>query len=426
MRVGVSATTVNRWENGVQRPQLAQVERLCSVFAAPPSELGLEAVDAEGQSGAVIVSAKPPGAAALRSVPDLDGELVVTAAHDAVRARLLGAGGPSGRPRVLALRGPGGFGKTSLAKQLCHDPSVRGAFGDGQVWVETGPDCPPARVVQLAADVCVQLGITRPDVVDPDQAGYVLAQAIGPRHLLLVVDDVWSARDLRPFLTGGPNCTRLVTTQHARVCPASAVEHPVGPMPETELERLFASMLPGANVGRLARLCGGWPLLARVVGASVRRDIDAGAAPARAIAAAAHELRSCGPCAFDVWDGDQRTNAVGRIVQLGIERLGAHVRIGPHRDLHERFLSLAVFPSGCGIPLRVLTGWWSRAHGWTDAEVRRFCHELLDRSLIAGYDAGAGTIALYDVFRTCMRSALGDRIDEITRSLLDSLPDEPG
>lgn len=424
VKLGVSPTTVNRWENGVQRPQLEQVERLCAIFAASAAELGLkdEALVPQSQSDSSGALTSPERTyTTLRSVPDLDSELVPTSAHDRVLADLVGADSQMrGRPRVVALRGPGGFGKTSLAKQLCHDPLVREEFSDGQVWVETGPDCTPARVAQLAADLCVQLGMQRPDVADPDQAGYLLAQGVGTRHLLLVVDNVWSAADLRPFLTGGPHATRLVTTQNAGVCPVSTIEHPVGPMATTEIEQLLRRVLPDADVDSLVPLCGGWPILARVVGASVRRDIDSGARPGRAIAEAERELRLSGPSAFDVWDSDHRTNAIGNIVRLGIDRLRQHVRIGPHTDLHERYLSLAAFPAGIGIPLTILTRWWSEAYGWTSAEVRRFCHELVDRSLVARYDADAATVVLHDVFRTYVRSALGDGLVEIGRSLLDA------
>jgi hypothetical protein len=41
---------------------------------------------------------------------------------------------------TTALRGAGGFGKTTLARMLVHDPTVRQAFPDGIAWVTIGED----------------------------------------------------------------------------------------------------------------------------------------------------------------------------------------------------------------------------------------------------------------------------------------------
>ena len=41
---------------------------------------------------------------------------------------------------TAAICGGGGFGKSTLAKVLCHDEQIYDAFTDGIVWVELGPD----------------------------------------------------------------------------------------------------------------------------------------------------------------------------------------------------------------------------------------------------------------------------------------------
>src|SRR6266508_6900366 len=74
--------------------------------------------------------------------------------------------------------------------------------------------------MQLISDLCVHLGGARPSLSDPEQAGFHLAHVLSDRRALLVVDNVWSAADLSPFLLGGPGCVRLVTTRNLRVCPA--------------------------------------------------------------------------------------------------------------------------------------------------------------------------------------------------------------
>ena len=42
------------------------------------------------------------------------------------------------RARTVALRGPGGFGKTTMAAAICHDERVIEAFDDGILWVTLG------------------------------------------------------------------------------------------------------------------------------------------------------------------------------------------------------------------------------------------------------------------------------------------------
>ena len=39
---------------------------------------------------------------------------------------------------TAALRGAGGYGKTTLARALAHDPDIAGAYFDGILWVELG------------------------------------------------------------------------------------------------------------------------------------------------------------------------------------------------------------------------------------------------------------------------------------------------
>ncbi|MEE9587266.1 MAG: NB-ARC domain-containing protein, partial [Hyphomicrobiaceae bacterium] len=54
-----------------------------------------------------------------------------------------------------------------------------------------------------------------------DAAAAKLGEALGDRRVLLVIDDVWSERDLRRFLHGGAKTTRLITTRIDRELPAT-------------------------------------------------------------------------------------------------------------------------------------------------------------------------------------------------------------
>ena len=44
-----------------------------------------------------------------------------------------------------------------------------------------------------------------------------LAEQLQDRTCLIAIDDVWDASHLRPFLRGGRNCARLITTRDFRI-----------------------------------------------------------------------------------------------------------------------------------------------------------------------------------------------------------------
>src|SRR5262249_42786389 len=118
---------------------------------------------------------------------------------------------------TAALRGAGGYGKTTLAKAACHDERIQEAFHDGILWVTLGqqPD-----VLAGLAKLYAALTGERPAFVDIEDAANTLAQAWNDRACLVVIDDVWNEAHLRPFLRGGHRCARLVTTRNSATLPA--------------------------------------------------------------------------------------------------------------------------------------------------------------------------------------------------------------
>ena len=341
---------------------------------------------------------------------------------DTLISLLADAAEPAAASRVVAVVGPGGFGKTTLATQACHDGRITGSFPE-ILWVEAGEHCTAARVVQLISDLCVHLEGERPPFSDAEQAGFHLARVLADRRVLIVIDNVWSAADLAPFLLGGPNAVRFVTTRNARVCPADALQFRLGPMSAGEVRELLHRTVPTLRLEdtvNLAELCQGWPLLASVVGSTLGQDVAAGARPDQAASDASRALDTIGPPAFDVWDTDQRTNAIGHAITASLRSLEEHVQIPGGSGLRDRYLSLAIFPAATPVPLSVLSTWWASEYGWAANAVRQFCRVLADRSLIDAYLADRDVVLLHDVFRAYLRHLVGQDWTGLHRSLMAS------
>ena len=79
------------------------------------------------------------------------------------------------------------------------------------MWVELGEK--PERLLSILTDQIELLIGERPGLETIHAAAGKLGDAMGDRRILLIVDDAWREQDLRPFLQGGPNCVRLVTTR---------------------------------------------------------------------------------------------------------------------------------------------------------------------------------------------------------------------
>ena len=203
------------------------------------------------------------------------------AEFEALKTKLLDAKGDAVAISA-ALKGAGGYGKTTLAKALAHDPDIQDAYFDGVLWVELGekPDNLLGKIADLVDNSHRR---RRRGSQTIDAAAAALGEALGDRRILMIVDDVWREQDLRPFLQGGRNTTRLITTRLNRVLPVDAFRQPVDAMKGDEARELLSSSLPKEEVlaqykalSDLAGRLGEWAQLLKLVNGFLRERVNEG------------------------------------------------------------------------------------------------------------------------------------------------------
>src|SRR5262249_19331264 len=151
-------------------------------------------------------------------------------------------------------------------------------------------------------------------------------EVLGARRILLIVDDVWREQDLRPFLQGGRNTTRLITTRLGGMLPHNAFRQEVDAMTAGEARKLLSRGLPDDQVrsqsnalGDVAIRLGEWAQLLKLANGFLRDRVIEGREQLRtAIADANARLDEEGLGAFDADDEDDRTKAIARTINLSL------------------------------------------------------------------------------------------------------------
>ncbi|MCU7723815.1 NB-ARC domain-containing protein [Actinoplanes sp. KI2] len=318
---------------------------------------------------------------------------------------------------ITGVHGTGGFGKTTLAKWLCHQPETRRRFPGGLLWVTLGEHVAGAELAAKVNDLAEQLSGSRPAFTDPLQAGFRLGEILdaagGP--VLLVVDDAWTDQQLEPFRCGGRGCRRLLTTRTRRLLdPRHSV--PLDQMTAAQSAALLTRDVtgaPAAPVARVVAATGGWPVLLALANRALVRSIDYGASAGQALAEIADRLDEDGPATFDVDNAHHRGRAVAATVRAGLDLLSP--------DRVDRFFELAVFPEDADIPLAALELLWGATAGLHPGRVRGVCESLADLALVQEYRRSAETVRLHDVIRSYLIHAAGDhRLVELNKGLLDA------
>ncbi|MCU0499933.1 MAG: NB-ARC domain-containing protein, partial [Anaerolineae bacterium] len=303
--------------------------------------------------------------------------------------KVIGALLKSDQPRAAltgkwALRGAGGYGKTTCAQAVCYDPSIRAKFSGGVLWVQLS-ETPPDPKAQLLGLLYLLTG-SAPDSIATEALKTALNAALRDRPVLLVVDDLWEAHHLNPFLL---DCTLLITTRNRKTLPQDTDTHVIDAMDEGDslallgwnLESLWQATPVSAELSALAERLGHWTLLLQLVNKALITEVGDGQTLSDAIRYIHEMLTRYGLTAFDdPHNQAQRDQAVKATVQASLNRLKP--------DQQDRFTQLAIFPEDTDLPFAALTRCW----GSDEFESGRLCRRLADLALLRDLDLGDKTI----------------------------------
>jgi WD40 repeat protein len=356
---------------------------------------------------------------------------------EALKAKLLDAKGDA-VAITAALRGAGGYGKTTLARALAHDPGIEDAYFDGVLWAELGEK--PDNLLSIVADLIEIVSGERPGLENLNSAAAKLGEALGDRRILLVIDDAWREQDLRPFLHGGRNTSRLITTRRDDILPLKAERQPVDAMAADEALALLASGLPvelqsssrgasapwrskpesatsgllrpsgprndenaaliTAELEKLAQRLGEWAQLLKLVNGFLRDRVCKNRQPLdQAIAGVNRRLTEKGLDAFSARDEADRSRAIAKTIGVSLDLLT--------EDERARFAELAVFPEDVDVPLGVVARFWRETGGLDEFDTDDLLHRLQNLSLLLTLDLDRRTFRFHDTVRQFLQHKAG-------------------
>lgn len=231
---------------------------------------------------------------------------------------------------TTSLYGAGGFGKTTLATAVCANRHVRRRFRSRTYPITIGRDVRGrAAIAAKVAEVTRFITGDTTEFHDPDLAGAHLGRLLDQRpRTLLVLDDVWEAEQLAPFLFGGHRCVRLVTTRSPDLLPASTRRIQVDQMSLAQARTMLTwdlPQLPESLVRGLLQATGRWALQLRLTNRLIAEQCASGADLIACAECTLSRLHAYGPTAVDdpaaVWDLDDprlRSQAVNASVEAAV------------------------------------------------------------------------------------------------------------
>lgn len=296
---------------------------------------------------------------------------------------------------TVVITGMAGAGKTSLAVKYAHGVADR--FGDGQLYIDlrghsAAPSLKPAEAL---GQLIRGLGADPGPVADSIEAATAQFRSlVSGRKILLVLDNVASAEQVRPLLPATSGCLTVITSRNrlpGLVAREGARRLVVDVLHRSGSHALLAELLGDARVeaepepvDALIDECADLPLALRIAAAQLADE------PHRSIGDYLAELRDRGLEVLAL--EDDKRSAVAAAFDLSYQRLDA--------DTRRAFRLLGTVP-GVDVTIDAVAAITEVPAAETRATVRRLVGaHLLD-------EHAAGRYRLHDL----LRDYAGDRAD---------------
>ncbi|MCP9493663.1 MAG: NB-ARC domain-containing protein [Pyrinomonadaceae bacterium MAG19_C2-C3] len=305
----------------------------------------------------------------------------------------------------VALCGRPGSGKSTLARAVCHDERIITAFSDGILWANLGET--PNIIAELSKLYFALTGESR-TFAGEEVAADALAEKLGDKNCLIVIDNVWNDAALQFFMRAGNRCTRLLTTRDAGLAARyNVTKFIVGEMSDDEAARLIAlqANVPlnqnskgeqgehDARNGRyeafveLANQLGKIPLALKLAGAALRRRLELNEDFDSAFTYLLDAVRERGVLAFDDVSAAANDTSVTTSIEASLADLSA--------DERERYAKLATLPTSTDIALADVVALWNT----NEFSALQLVERLHNLSLLK-YDYATKTISLHVLLRS--------------------------
>ncbi|KAI6700106.1 hypothetical protein NL676_014430 [Syzygium grande] len=275
---------------------------------------------------------------------------------------------------VIVVTAPGGCGKTTLLKTLCHDAAIEGKFKAKIMFV---PVSKKPNLIDIVQKMYQHNRFKVPEIETEDDAVRCLRQllnAIGQDPVLLVLDDVWKESEsiVDKFVSNDIKHYKIVVTSRYWFPHFSPVHH-LNPLTHGEAVELFLRCVvddrmmgaPDANLlDQMVKHCKRLPLAITVVAKSLRgRDYSYWKrkllewSEGHSLFDSDTDILACLKKSLDDLDGDPW--------------------------LKERFMDLGSFPEDSKIPATALIDIWVELYKLDFDGVRAMTdlHELVSRNL---------------------------------------------
>ena len=337
-QLNVSVRSVYAYLSGTTLIPDEVLGRLLGLLGVP----GPEADSLRRARDQVEEARRRPSGPVARELPPAVAAFTGRAGQLAELDQLRAARRPAGTAAVCVLAGMAGVGKTALAVAWAH--GARARFPDGCLFIDLrGYDLDePLDPFDALGDLLRSLGLTDAELPAGLAARISRYRMLADgRRMLIVLDNAFSAEQVRPLLPAAAGCFVLVTSRDdlaGLVAREGAQRITVGPLSSVEGLALLTALLGRRRVQAgqqaaqaLAEACAGLPLALRLTAEATA------ARPTEPLAAIAEEIRQR-RLAMLAAAGDQRAD-LRAVLSWSYRRLTAD-----HPDAAQAFRLLGAHP----------------------------------------------------------------------------------